>query len=341
MDVSLLVTDQAGIPQAELAASARAIPTWRHNAMGSATLTTTKGDPALEALLAPRRELQIWLDGACRFMGVPDTGRVDAGASSVTVEIFEVLGYLGERRNKVRRVLEDVDEATIAANLVTWAQAADDVGLDVDAVATGTLRDREYPADERSTFLELLIALSQVRGGPDFWVEPAPDGRSRAIKIRNSRGARHGDWLLESRPDLLEGAGTIATYSWSWQRPTANDVEAIAGEGATRKIQRHQDAALVAAWGPIQDAVSVDEGVVRDATLLARAEAEVDARGLPIVLVDVTAKNLPELLTSGHPAMVVPILIADGIVQIDADYRANALTIDPYVDRATLEIEAA
>lgn len=341
MDVAALVVEQTGQQVDELS-DAIVIPTWRRNAPGSATLTVPTSTSFAE-LLAPKRELQVWIDGVCRWWGVPDLGRRESGQPSTTIELVEVWGLLSERVLKTTLRHDQVDQATIIQDLVERAQdgAGRSYALGTDIVATGKLRDREYLRDERPKIIDLILALTEIHDGPDVWQTVTADGLLRALAVRQVRGSRKDDWTLEYG---AESIANVVDYSWSWTRPSANDVEASAdaSEGERKIFGRYIEQASVDSWGQIQDVVAGADGTIKEATLIAKARGEVRRRAWPTILLSsVTVTGPDELLASGAPGDTVPVVIDDGPIQVAADYRIAEMTLDGYAGRAKLEIEPA
>lgn len=106
------------------------------------------------------------------------------GDSPVQLQGSELPSYLSMRPS-LGHVFSQVDQATIAATMVTdgFSSGVGSVAVTVDAPATGVLRDRTYIYAD-APILQRLSELSQVLGGPEFWVETVWDWSAghRAVK---------------------------------------------------------------------------------------------------------------------------------------------------------------
>ncbi len=126
-------------------------------------------DPAILTRLWSWR-LWAFYEGQPYFCGVP-TGITETGLQAVVFTLTELPGYLVKRQMDVfpTKVYSQVEQMTIASDL---AAPLADIGVQVVAQhPDGTfLRDRQYDylSNNRA---DLLEALSQVGGGPEFRAE--------------------------------------------------------------------------------------------------------------------------------------------------------------------------
>jgi hypothetical protein len=160
----------------------------------------TLGDLAFQATVPGRTMVVAVVNGQPAWGGmvVRRNGGTDGGMvlSCVTPE-----GYLARRRVRGHTFVQ-VDQATIAAALAgdagTILGVGSGIGLEVDAPASGVLRDRDYKASDRSTVYQRLQELSNVIGGPEWtvellWGDDTHTWVRKLLRIRNRVGVASAD----------------------------------------------------------------------------------------------------------------------------------------------------
>lgn len=232
----------------------------------------------------PRRTA-LWVDAggpAPAFGGIIWQADPDVDARTLRIAAAGPLSYL--ERREIRRTLDFVqaDQLDIARSLIAYVQssAAGDIGLQVDPLLSGVLRDRAYSGDENKKVGEALRQLSEVEGGFDyceqFWYDPA-SGAPRW-------GVRFGyPWLGQVLTDTVfvyDDAGgpgvNVTSYTWPANGgASANSLMAIgAGEGSTMLRALAQDDAELAAGFPQLDATSLYKDVTVVETLAGHASED-------------------------------------------------------------------
>ncbi|MEU0675486.1 hypothetical protein ABZ330_21845 [Streptomyces sp. NPDC006172] len=174
----------------------------------------------------------VW-DGVPGWAGyVPP--RTRGSSSTVNIAASTIEAYL-DRRYTGTLVLAQTDEATIAASLFGVAQAG--LGcLDVDAPATGTVRDRSYADSDDKTIYSALTELMGVQGGPEWSIDPVWNTSRSGFRLVARVRKRIG--VQDAAPQAVFGMpGTVTEYESveSWEDGKgANVILATgAGEGDT------------------------------------------------------------------------------------------------------------
>ncbi|QOX82051.1 hypothetical protein H8R18_01350 [Nanchangia anserum] len=216
-------------------------------------------------------------DGRIWWAGIPTARTFNAASEKVEISASSLEAYLGRRYVPARR-FDRTDQADIAAWLVSSTLDAG-IPIEIDAPATGVLRDREYTTDEAGTVLQRLTDLSGVIDGPEWWIETAwatPGERSRIKHVFHVGYPRIG--VAATRPQaVFEIPGGLLDLKleerWGESEAATLVVVSGEGEGETKPISSDH-VALKQEWAgyPRLEVRQQAQNVTEMATLEAKAE---------------------------------------------------------------------
>lgn len=205
----LPVTSSAPLGSALNAAGGLTIQVARsaHNPQG---VDPTKAVRDLDAATAPARTaVFVDRDGGLTWGGIIWTRRRTASGATWELGCSSFESYFDRRVIKDDLTYTGIDQLTIAAALVTYAQAqpGGNIGITVPSVTSGVTRTMSYNAEQRTVIGQALRDLAGLDQGFDFairvdWVAGVPTktlelsypGRGR----RGNPGTGAGDIVFES-----------------------------------------------------------------------------------------------------------------------------------------------
>lgn len=159
------------------------------------------GIPAAELLEPGTVELVVAIGTQLVFVGPVGEVEWSATRDSITIDARGLLSYLEERRigsGTKSFVSEDISD--IMWELVDDAQGQTfgDYAFTDNVTTAGTNLTVEF--ESRTRILEALRSLSQVDGGPDFWIDPDRQLNTAAARGQDRRS------LIRLTPGMMEGA---------------------------------------------------------------------------------------------------------------------------------------
>lgn len=216
---------------------------------------------------------------------------------------------------------EQEDEGDILKDLVDTfqAQTDGDLGLTFGTYLTGTDRDREY-----NTFniLEAFINMSNVIGGPDFWVT-----KDKVIHIMPHRG------IDKSVDTIFEWKVNIKSISISedFSNPATKATILGAGFGSEQLIYSEENASLRAVYG-LREQRSSEVDVSIESTLEAKAQALIRKYKQPLMTVQLTqvSATLPSFGSVGL-GDTVRVKLDEGFYAINNKFRVYGYEVS--IDR--------
>lgn len=236
--------------------------------------------PGWRELVSPWRTIIVAADdsGTIWWAGIPQTLTCKATSAVIEIEAATIESYLARRYVPARRF----DQADQCSEIAAWLVASTvDAGIpiDIDAPASGILRDRSYTDDETGTVLQRLTDLAGVIDGPEWWIETtwATPGSQAGIRhVFHTGYPRIG--VASDRPQAvfeMPGGLLDLTYEDRWGEGEAATFVQVAGEGEgeTKPISTPH-VALSQEWGgyPRLELSQSAQNVTELATLEAKAE---------------------------------------------------------------------
>jgi hypothetical protein len=276
--------------------------------------------------------MQLWTwrlwafyQGAPVWAGCP-TGVIDQGNQTVTVSLSELPGYLAVKQYALNHTYTGVEQCTIAADL---ASPLSNIGT---AVATqpgpGQNRDRTY------TFLQdnraaMLIALSQVIGGPEFRSEYAMGaaGAACTLRIAYPRVGKAGGLAVVVPHGAISFRTTWAGDMLRTRTFAVGDLAPNAPTTATKPV-----VTIVAPQAGVPELDHVDDwpGVSVTSTLNEYASSYSQSYAQPALELEVVMPLMSPLLGSYLVGDDVSVELADPLVPagLNATGRLTALHLD-------------
>lgn len=209
-------------------------------------------------------------------------------ARHVEVTCLGLLSYFARRILTVTKNYDDVDQADIARDLITWAQSqpGGDIGVVVPSSPdTGVLRDRLPIAYsyERRNLGTLVEQLASVLGGFEFSigvtvVAEEPVATFQVHYPQRGRRANQSNLLLLRAGD---GSGNLWDYSLDEGADAfVTTVHGIgAGEGTSMLLATHSDTSLLDQGYPLIEDYIAHKDVTEASTLIGHTQEAVRQRG--------------------------------------------------------------
>jgi hypothetical protein len=240
------------------------------------------------ATIPARTALYVDRDGVLVWGGIIWTRQYNSTTQTIDLTGREFDSYFERRRIPVSQAFNNVDQLTVAQNLVTTAQSATNgnIGLVVPNNTSGVLVTRVFYSYELKDLLSAIKDLATASDGFDVNVDVEYDSTNTPRKYLRTQYPYRGKEYSASDPTALvfEFPGNLVEYSYPEDgSTTANTVYGIgpgSNEGksiATASIP----AQWAAGWALLEDTATYND--IYDTTLLGTlTSAEVTAKQSPI-----------------------------------------------------------
>lgn len=314
---------------------------WTLNQLHRAEISLSPHSRNADKIQLVKREIQIWLNGALEFQGVPRTIRGNSSQVVVGMEDWrEIFNY----RHVLNESLEyqNLDPQQIAQNLINYGQSAvqgTNPGWGITVYpwgSSGVSLSRIYASDRKGAIIEALYDFPTLDDGFDWDVEWA----TRQIRFYPARkGSLRNDMAMEYGRAIVD-----YTYESSASK-MATLVDATGGtsiEDPWRPYDRaksryvHEDVAASNEYG-VHVAV-LPSGAKSDTPWLQqRATQAVNVRKVPVQIP--TAKVIPNKdqvrQETSSPLQVLGNLrvgdrhslrVDDGLIQLSGVQRVQSMT---------------
>lgn len=341
MTVILRLTDRNGVTLGELPNASLDDPTWELNAPGGASISINPLRDEAARIGINKTEIQVWIDDLYRHCVVPRS--VSGNSKKITFQCEGILGYLkykfindsltyGSAGSEGPPPIPPtyIDQFQIGWNLVGYAQ-------------TGTNRDRRIASSpwspcgvgrlrrwdwfEHKEVLNELHSLTEVDNGFDYDIVLFADGRREWTPYYPRKGSLKSKLVLEWGRNVID----LSFNENGTEQGTK--VYATGGSADDVKFEQYwENAALSAEYGVIEK-ISSQGSELDVGNLLAAAKEEVAVNGRPVVIPDLTVKDIQA--TSNSPAVlldgvlqtgdIVPVRISHGRIQMMGDYRITKI----------------
>lgn len=326
----LRVVDKAGVGTklGELEEAVIDSIEWVLNGAGSMgfALPVTHAKAALTKLV--KREVQVWRDDVLIWWGVPWQRRLDQNQVSVTC--LGLWAYFSKRFLHKTLEYDDVEQQTIAWNLIYYAQTAWP-GANLNIVSapfagSGVTRDYNYRRHEYHNIAQAVHSFTELKNGFDFDIKVFGDGRREWTPYYPRKGVLRPETLAVGHNiieyEITEDAEVMAnmvTYSGSGDGP-ATIAESYLDEGARDEYQL------------FQDHIS-DPDITRRAYLLEKAQEHVRLRARPVAIATATVPYFP--IDTGDK-ILTRISYGEGL--LDRNMRLVSMSLSPSDDRLHLTL---
>jgi hypothetical protein len=208
-------------------------------------------------------------------------------------------GYL-DHRYVADHTWTGQDEASvIAAGLLADANDTEGVGFDLDAPATGTLRDRTYKDQDDKTVYSALRELMGVEDGPEWtvvldWTDDTRTAVAKTLRVRKRLGTAAPLDLPAARFDTQGGSSASYTFGEDYSSGRGgNHVMAVSsGEGDVRpqSAPARDEALFAAGWARWEYRYTPSTSITEQGTLDAHARATLAVMGRGAKMLQITAR---------------------------------------------------
>lgn len=265
----------------------------------SGSLPLPVDDPDLaqiynDAVDEVRRQIVVERDGVPVWCGIVWASPYNDDNQTRDVRAAETWSYYRRRTISTRRVYRATDQATIARQLITDANAVSggDIGVTVGTETTGVTRDFNAEVYERKNVAEEVEALSELANGFDFSIDPTYDSSGNLVKTFRIWYPRKGRNFTKTGHVFEVGRNNV--ISWDWPSDGTRYANRVivtgAGDGPSTKsaVRTNTDSTLaLSSGGPgyplIEHVVSESQEAVQ-ANLNARAQKELNTFSQPVVV---------------------------------------------------------
>lgn len=331
----LVVTDLAGVRKGELTKASLDSCEWELNAPGGGAISINPLEAQAELIKVNECEVQVWIDEAYRHCIIPRAIR--GNAKKVTYQCEGLLGEFDFRHiNNSLMYGSDgppvvyMEQFQIAWNILNYAQTGANRDLRIDSslwTPSGVGRLRKYNWFDHTNILAELKTFPEAKNGFDYDIVLFADGRREWTPYHPAKGSFRANLVLEWGRNVVD-----FSYDKDGQDQGTKTYMSGASEGDVHFEQNYENVALSAKYRQRERVVS--EGQEKDLPyLLDRAEEETAAFGNPVVLPDLTVRDIPA--SGGFPAIkldgvletgdVVPVRVNHGVCNMVGNYRITKI----------------
>jgi hypothetical protein len=227
-------------------------------------------------------------DGVLVWGGIIWNRSYQSSNQTLTINAREFESYFEKRRITSDQVFTNIDQLTIAQNLVSLAQGVPygNIGVQVGVETSGVLVSKTYYGYEKKTYYSALQDLSRAENGFDFNIDVAYDGSGAPTKTLNLGYPRIGTTYSSTNPSALLfefPAGNVVEYEYPEDGSlVANTLYALgAGSNEGKLSATYQNTTyLTNGWALYEEQANYSD--VTDATYLAQlAQGQVIASSYP------------------------------------------------------------
>lgn len=249
----------------------------------------------LEATIPVKCAIYVDRNGSLVWGGIIWNRSYNSTTQTLTLNAREFDSYLERRRITSDQVFTNIDELSIAQNLVSLAQSATygNIGIQIGVETSGVLVSKTYYGYEKKTYFSALQDLSRADNGFDFNIEVAYDGSGAPTKTLVLGYPRIGTVYSATNPSVPVfelPAGNIVEYEYPEDGSTcANTVYALgAGSNEGKLSATGQDTTkLTSGWPLIEEQANYSD--VTDQTYLQNlADGQVAAVSYPPTVMKLT-----------------------------------------------------
>jgi hypothetical protein len=227
-------------------------------------------------------------DGVLVWGGIIWNRSYQSSNQTLSINAREFESYFEKRRITSDQVFTNVDQLSIAQNLISLAQGVPygNIGVQVGVETSGVLVSRTYYEYEKKTYYSALQDLSRAENGFDFNIDVAYDGSGAPVKTLTLGYPRIGTTYSTTNPDALLfefPAGNVVEYEYPEDGSlVANTLYALgAGSNEGKLEATYQDTTFLNnGWALYEEQANYSD--VTDASYLAQlAEGQVIAVSYP------------------------------------------------------------
>lgn len=339
-ETRVLVTDRAGNTYAKIPSGRAGKINLELTGVDSLTLAAFPNELAELALVD--REIQVWVgdEPDPRFVGVPFTASKGLDAARLSIPVLGLEAYLGRWHISDDLAYTNVDQHTIGAQILSWAQARPDgdANIDVAGNLSGVTRTRDYQGDELANVLDVLHGFRGLVNGYDWSIVYSGASQRIWTPYHPRRGTAR-PWHLRYRPGRSGNVSRIGYDADGSQVTRKHHATSTGtGEGPAKLIGTYLDPTLAGSGRLLLESTSSESTSISDfATLVEHAQARVEATRN-------VARTWEAEVTDPTIAMTVGLGdtftadLTDGWQAFDGTVRVIAIGLDPVSERAVLSL---
>jgi hypothetical protein len=269
----------------------------------------TVGFNIANATIPAKCAVYVDRDGVLVWGGVIWNRAYQSLSQVLSLNAREFESYFERRRITSDQVFNNVDQLTIAQNLISAAQSVPygNIGVGVGVETSGVLLSRTYYNYEKKTYYSALQDLSRADNGFDFNIDVVYDGAGEPTKTLTLGYPRIGTVYSATDPEALLfefPAGNVVEYEYPEDGSiAANTLYALgAGSNEGKLSATYQDTSLLSVgWPLLEEQANYSD--VTDATYLAElAQGQTQAVNYPPTIIKIVV-----------PAYVNPVYGSYGI----------------------------
>lgn len=277
-----------------------------------------------------KREIQVWWNDQMLWQGIPFSKRIFH--HSTNINCIGLWAYFNYRYvHRTLRYDSNLPQQ-IATDLVRYAQTEwVNAGLNIEAaelVDTGARVKRVYHGYDHGQISHLINNFTDDINGFDYDIRVLGDGRREFTTYYPRKGLYKPDKVLEWGRNISEFE--ISEYGdrmANWVTYTGE------GEAEAKVEASYLDAAARDEYVLMQHTLA-QSNVSQIATLLGKAQVQVEARNQPIQVTSLEVRNEPTELVQGiEVGDWVPVRIDHGAAQVEEVQRIVHINLKPATDR--------
>jgi len=296
----------------------------------------------LNATIPAKTGIYVDRNGTLVWGGVIWGRPYSSDSQTLSIEAREFESYFERRKITTTTAFTNIDQLSIAQNLITQAQSAvyGNIGVTVGTETSGVLLSRTYYSYEYKQVYGAIQDLARQNNGFDFNIKVSYDGSGNPAKILQLGYPRIGTVYSANSitaPVFELPASNIVSYSLSEDgSASANTIYALgAGSNEGKLIATAQDTTKFASGYPLLEE-QVNYSEITDSTYLEQlATGQVLSVSNPITIFRVTVPAYVEpqfgTYSLGDDARL---RITDSrfVTTLDNIYRIVGLTVSPGED---------
>jgi hypothetical protein len=254
----------------------------------------TVGFNVANATIPAKCAIYVDRDGVLVWGGVIWNRSYQSASQVLSINAREFESYFERRRIISDQAFNNVDQLSIAQNLISAAQGVPygNIGVQVGVETSGVLISRVYYEYEKKTYYSALQDLSRAENGFDFNIDVAYDGSGAPTKTLTLGYPRIGTVYSATDPSALLfefPAGNVVEYDYPEDGSlAANTIYALgAGSNEGKLEATYQDTTFLTSGWPLLEEQS-NYSDVTDANYLAElAQGQAAAVAYPPTVIRV------------------------------------------------------
>ncbi len=254
----------------------------------------TVGFNIANATIPGKCAIYVDRNGVLVWGGVIWNRAYQSSSQTLSLNAREFESYFERRRITSNQAFNNVDQLSIAQNLISLAQGVPygNIGVQVGVETSGVLISRVYYGYEKKTYYSALQDLSRAENGFDFNIDVAYDGSGAPSKTLNLGYPRIGTVYSATNPSALLfefPAGNVVEYEYPEDGSlAANTIYALgAGSNEGKLEATFQDPTYLSVGWPLLEEQANYSDVTDAAYLAELAQGQTQAVSYPPTVIKI------------------------------------------------------